>query len=135
MPPADSVEYARLVFPLNDDDWIDPESGLFLAGMTLDQLVKIRRVKTLDCPVLTILPWARHLNESRCTYCSKRDHHDVRRLTSHCLFCSSPLIRAQDELRIYDEAVDNLVRGIGKEGTGLFEDEPAGAFICERSKQ
>eukprot|EP00972_Heterocapsa_arctica_P046873 6919239-Heterocapsa_arctica.AAC.1 len=83
MPPADSAEYARLVFLLDDDDWIDPDSGLFLAGMTLDGLVQIRRVKTLDGPVLNMLPWARHLNESRYTYCSKPYHHDVRRLMSH----------------------------------------------------
>eukprot|EP00972_Heterocapsa_arctica_P035465 5219519-Heterocapsa_arctica.AAC.1 len=36
-------------------------------------------------------------------------------------------------MTVYDEAVDNLVRGIGKEGTKLFEDEPAGAFISERT--
>eukprot|EP00972_Heterocapsa_arctica_P061253 9031023-Heterocapsa_arctica.AAC.1 len=82
--------------------------------MTLDQLMVTRRVKTLDGPILTILPWARHLNESRCTYCSKPDHHDLLSPASHCVACSSPLIRAQDELTIYDEAVDNLVRGIGK---------------------
>eukprot|EP00972_Heterocapsa_arctica_P012973 1906447-Heterocapsa_arctica.AAC.1 len=62
MPPTDSVEYARMVFPLNNNDWIDPASGLYLSGMTLDELMQVRRGKTLDGPVLTILPWARHLN-------------------------------------------------------------------------
>eukprot|EP00972_Heterocapsa_arctica_P056540 8344574-Heterocapsa_arctica.AAC.1 len=36
MPLSDTVEYARMVFPLNDNDWIDPKSGLYLSGMTLD---------------------------------------------------------------------------------------------------
>eukprot|EP00972_Heterocapsa_arctica_P013137 1929820-Heterocapsa_arctica.AAC.1 len=87
-----------MTFPLNDNDWIDPKSGFFLSGMTLDQLMNVRRVKTLDGQVLTFLPWARHLNEPRCTYCSAPDHHDVRRVTSICIHCSGPLIRAQDEL-------------------------------------
>eukprot|EP00972_Heterocapsa_arctica_P110570 16279829-Heterocapsa_arctica.AAC.1 len=43
IPAADSVEYARLVFPLNDTDWMCPETGIYLINMNLDQLMSIRR--------------------------------------------------------------------------------------------
>eukprot|EP00972_Heterocapsa_arctica_P054566 8038576-Heterocapsa_arctica.AAC.1 len=64
--------------------------------MNLDQLMETRRVKTLDGTIFTILPWARNLNDSRCTYCSKPDRRDLLGPATHCVACSSPLKRAQD---------------------------------------
>eukprot|EP00972_Heterocapsa_arctica_P067887 10022061-Heterocapsa_arctica.AAC.1 len=85
--------------------------------MTLNELLKVRRVKTLKGLVMTVLPWARHLNHCRCSYCSAPDSHDLRRLPAQCTLCGSALIRAQDELVEYDAAVDNRLRGLGAEAT------------------
>eukprot|EP00972_Heterocapsa_arctica_P101384 14942274-Heterocapsa_arctica.AAC.1 len=43
---SDSVPYAQLHFPLNDNDWLDPDSNHFLINMPLCELMKISRVKT-----------------------------------------------------------------------------------------
>eukprot|EP00972_Heterocapsa_arctica_P108950 16043621-Heterocapsa_arctica.AAC.1 len=77
--------------------------------MTLREVMKICRVKTKHGPVMTIIPWARHLNQGRCTYCWQTDNHNI------CPVGAMPLIKAQDEMVPYTAAVDNLVRGIGAE--------------------
>eukprot|EP00972_Heterocapsa_arctica_P115774 16449631-Heterocapsa_arctica.AAC.1 len=105
---SDSIPYTRSHFPFHDEDGVEPETGRFLVTMTLCELMNIRRVKTMDGPVMTILPLARHLNQGRCTYCSQTDHHDIFPTGATCRVCSSPLIKAQDEMVPYDAAVDNL---------------------------
>eukprot|EP00972_Heterocapsa_arctica_P011166 1636132-Heterocapsa_arctica.AAC.1 len=54
-------------------DWRCPETDVYLASMTLDQLMSLRMVKETDGTIMTIPPWAYHLNDSRCTYCSRPD--------------------------------------------------------------
>eukprot|EP00972_Heterocapsa_arctica_P038272 5634618-Heterocapsa_arctica.AAC.1 len=61
---SESVAYARANVPLGDEDWTD-ETGRYLSTMTLRELLKTRRVRTMDGPLLTILPWARNLNHGR----------------------------------------------------------------------
>eukprot|EP00972_Heterocapsa_arctica_P017706 2617138-Heterocapsa_arctica.AAC.1 len=73
---------------------------------------------------MTILPWANNLNKGRCKYCYTIDHHDICPIGAKCRVCSQPLIRAQEELVIYDATVDNTARGIGAEGRSLYVDVP-----------
>eukprot|EP00972_Heterocapsa_arctica_P024594 3626164-Heterocapsa_arctica.AAC.1 len=49
--------------------------------------------------------------------------------------CGNPTILAQDQIIVYDdETIDKMIRGIGNEGTMLYEDEPPDAIISERTK-
>eukprot|EP00972_Heterocapsa_arctica_P094833 13985554-Heterocapsa_arctica.AAC.1 len=47
--------------------------------------------------------------------------------------CGSPMVRAQDEMIVYDEAIDNRIRGIGNEGTLLFADDSPDAIISDKT--
>eukprot|EP00972_Heterocapsa_arctica_P026362 3880765-Heterocapsa_arctica.AAC.1 len=43
---CDSVAYAQKHILLNDNDWINPDTGYFLSNMPICELMTIRRVKT-----------------------------------------------------------------------------------------
>eukprot|EP00972_Heterocapsa_arctica_P041338 6097531-Heterocapsa_arctica.AAC.1 len=43
------------------------------------------------------------------------------------------MVRPQDEIIVYDEAIDNRICGIGNEGTLLFDDESPDAIISNKT--
>eukprot|EP00972_Heterocapsa_arctica_P009082 1337937-Heterocapsa_arctica.AAC.1 len=66
---SDDVAYAQQHFPLNDSDWLNPDTSKYVIEMSLRELMKLRLVE-LDGQdgVMTILPSYDNLCNGRCTY-------------------------------------------------------------------
>eukprot|EP00972_Heterocapsa_arctica_P043050 6347774-Heterocapsa_arctica.AAC.1 len=75
---------------------------------------------------MTLRPWASNLNAARCPHCCEMDHHTICMVGMTCRHCGQILQRAQEDLSIYDQAIDDAARKRTSDRSSLYKAGPDG---------